>query len=348
MVLAQVFKTVIMRKAYIYPISSRASKNLRNPYLENFMASLSQEFVFVNERHPSDMGISDVIKYLGKIDAVFLHWPENIIERKFGFLQTILLTLLLPFFRIRKVLIVYVVHNKVSHSLKNNWIKKFIMRRVVRHSTFLVTHASEGVEFIQTFSGKKKRVFFFPHPIDNPMPLQIANKDIDVLIWGNIAPYKGVHNFLQALEKNPELKRWKIYIAGKVSSGEYYQELIRIKPEDVVLMNEFIGEEQLHELISRSRLVLFPYLQDSILSSGAFAKTLAYPVAIIGPNGGAFKDFSHLEQVDTFELFDEIPALLRKNLETQNENLQWQNENILKQYSWASFGKAFNEYLNQP
>ncbi len=341
------FKSVIMRKAYIYPISSRASKDIRNPYLENFMASISQAFLFVNESHPSGTGITDVFKYIGKIDAVFLHWPENIIERKFGLLQTILLSLLLPFLRIRKVLIVYVVHNKVSHSLKNNWIKKLIIRSVVRHSSFLVTHARDGVDFIQSFSDKKKRVFFFPHPIDKPMPLQTVNKDIDVLIWGNIAPYKGVHNFLLALERHPELKRWKIFIAGKVSSGQYYQELIRIKPEEVVLMDEFIGEEHLHQLINRSRVVLFPYLQDSILSSGAFAKTLAYPVAIIGPNGGAFKDFSHLEQIDTFDLLDQIPALLRKNLEKQNENLQWQNENVVKQYSWANFGKAFIKYLHQ-
>lgn len=337
-----------MQKAYIYPISSRSPRDIHNPYLENFMNSLSTTFSFVNKSHPSDKGIADVLKYIWKIDAVFLHWPENIIERKLGLLQTILLTLLLPFLRMRKIFIVYVVHNKISHSGEKIRIKKFIIRRVLRHSSFLITHASDGVDFIHSFSGKKKQVFFFPHPIDKPMPLQALNKDIDVLIWGNIAPYKGVHNFLLALESNPDLKRWKIFITGKVSSGQYYQELIRIKPDEVVLMDEFIGEERLHQLISRTRVVLFPYLQDSILSSGAFAKTLAYPVAIIGPNGGAFKDFSHLEQVDTFKSFNDIPALLTKNLEKQNENLQWQNENMLNQYSWASFGKAFSEYLCQP
>lgn len=334
-----------MQKAYIYPISSRAAKDLHNPYLEHFMGSLKEKFHFLNSDKPSNKGIADILKYLGEADTVFLHWPENIVDRKFGLFQAILLTVMIPVFRLRKISIVYVVHNKLSHSEKRRRIKSFIARSLIQHSNFLVTHAREGVDFIQTFSRKPKRVFFFPHPIDKPPAQLIREKDIDVLIWGNIAPYKGVHNFLLSLNKEVNHRPWNILIAGKVSSDEYYQELLQIQPEGVSLLNEFIDDDQLHDLISRSRIVLFPYHQDSILSSGAFAKSQAYPVVIIGPNCGAFKDFQDLDQVYTFDSFQEIKTLIHKQLQHHNEVNPLESEKIASQYSWENFGKAFGEFL---
>lgn len=335
-----------MQKAYLFPISSRGPIGIHNPYLNHFMDSLQDKYFFVNRNHPSGIGIADVMKYLGKIEVIFFHWPEDIVERQFGILQTLLLTLLLPILNFLKISIIYVVHNKLSHSEKKIRVKSYIAKKTIRHSNSLVTHAREGVDFINANSHKPKLVFFFPHPIDKtPAQLNIE-KDIDVLIWGNIAPYKGIHNFLLTLQKNNNNNHhWKVFIAGKVSSREYSQELMRIKPGWVRLWDEFIDDRMIHELISRSRIVLFPYQQDSILSSGAFAKTLAYPVEIIGPNCGAFKDFGYLNYVNTFDSFDDIINLIPKILEHQNREKPLESEKISSQYSWANFGKAFSEFL---
>jgi len=336
----------MLLKAYIYPISARASKELVNPYLDHFMGALDPGFIFVNKDAPSAKGIMDIIKYLSKIDYVFFHWPENIAERKLGWVQALLLFLLIPVFRIRNIRIIYVVHNKISHSQKKFRIKKLISKTLMHNSWLLITHAREGIDFIRNLTSKEKKVFFFPHPIDKPNEIETPEKDIDVLIWGNIAPYKGVHNFLKNLKDQLSDWKGKVLIAGKVSTLEYKQELMAIKPENVTIMDEFVDEIKLNELISRSRIVLFPYHQKSVLSSGAFAKTLAYPMYIVGPDCGAFLDFKDLEHIHFFESQDQIPDIIQIINSDKNQNVNPEiANNLTNKYSWKSFGKAFLDYL---
>ncbi|MFW5887147.1 MAG: hypothetical protein ACOCUL_05255, partial [Bacteroidota bacterium] len=77
-----------MNNAYIYPISARYHGKSKNPYMDNFMHSLKEQFYFINKNAPSKTGIFDLAFYIHKVNYVFLHWPENIVEKKMGFLQT--------------------------------------------------------------------------------------------------------------------------------------------------------------------------------------------------------------------------------------------------------------------
>lgn len=339
-----------MDNAYIYPISARGDKKINNPYLDNFMKSIQDRFNFINKNHPSHSGIFDIVKYIFKIDFAFFHWPENIAEKKMGFFQTLVfLYIFIPCMKIRKIKIVYIVHNKLSHTQNRIRLKKLIARKLLKSSAINITHAGEGVGFIHSMVKTPKKVFFFPHPVDKPL-LKNTNpkKEIDILIWGNIAPYKGIDNFLKLLkEKNAE--NWNVVIAGKVSSEKYMHELNALKPDNVVIIYEFLDDFTIEQLISKSRIVLFPYHSQSVLSSGAFAKTLAFPVKIIGPHCGAFLDFNQLKQVNTFKNEEQLFDLISNGLseKTHNQKNIMDNTHLMNDYSWKSFGKAFLENLSK-
>ena len=336
-----------MKKAYIYPISSRFHGQTHNPYMENFMDSLEDNFIFVNRNYPSKIGVLDIYRYYFSIQYIFFHWPENIAERKQGILQTLFLLLIIAVTRLKGINIIYVVHNKVSHSQKRFKTKRFIAKMMAGKCRLLITHAGEGNNFIESLTKKNKKVFFFPHPIDDPGTFKKEKKDIDILVWGNIAPYKGVHNFLAGLKNQENQWNGTVLIAGKVSSPDYYKELISIKPGNVTILDDYIDDDKLKTLINRSRIVLFPYHRKSVLSSGAFAKTLAYPVNIIGPACGAFLDFKEFKHIHTFETQNQIYDKIREILSDDN---QTPDPAIIKKltndYSWTSFGKAFKSFLN--
>lgn len=326
-----------MLNAYIYPISSRLDKKIYNPYLDDFIESLSSDFIFLNKDKASNKGLFDILKYLWKTELVFFHWPENIPERKFGLAQTVFMSFLLFFLSLRKIHIIYVVHNKISHSNEKLWLKKKIVKQLTRHCSLLITHAKEGVDFINSQTKNKKQIFYFPHPVKKQSFKSEEKKNIDILIWGNIAPYKGVDRFLQLIKDSQEALKWKISIVGKVSSLQYYNTLIHLKSDNVFLLNEFVPESKINEFINQSKIVLFPYHKDSVLSSGVFAKTVIFPVKIVGPDCGSFADFKFSPQVFTFKDEGEIIKTISKCLAQPVDSIQKSSELIGVSYSWDKF-----------
>ncbi len=47
------------------------------------------------------------------------------------------------------------------------------------------------------FQKKNINIRYFPHPIIPVPQKQPSTKEIDVLIWGAITPYKGIDKFLE-------------------------------------------------------------------------------------------------------------------------------------------------------
>lgn len=336
-----------MNRAYLYPLSARYKKESQNPYLDNFMDSLKDRFIFLNRHSPSNSGILDILKYLGKTDYLFLHWPENMAEKKAGIIQSLFFIMLIPLLGLINIRIIYILHNKISHTNNRYRIKKAISVTLLKHSYKIITHSKEGIDFINSITVSRPDIFYFPHPIPHEEPCPVTVKDLDILIWGNIAPYKGVHNFLGQLRKSRAGSRWKILIAGKVSSQEYLEELQSAGNDNLTIKDQFIDDDQLSRLICRSRIVLFPYHKKSILSSGAFAKTLVFPVEIIGPACGAFLDFDHMPHVHTFDNEEEIIPLIENALANPVNDYYKHLEDISEKYSWKSFGAAFSRELTK-
>jgi hypothetical protein len=294
----------------------------------------------------SSVGIIKTLKYLFRIDVLLLNWIEELPDKRGGYFQSFYFVLLVYFLRCRKKKVVWVMHNKLSHYPKNFIIKKALFLFLLHNADLIITHASEGVLFAQSLTGKSSlRIHFFPHPVI-PVPSKSGTvKEIDILIWGAITPYKCADKFLQFLYENHLEKSYKIILAGKISSEEYRQVLMKFQNETIQIEDRFIEREYLEELVHKSKIVLFTYAGESILSSGALIDSLALRATIIGPNTGNFKD---LHAKGMIEIYDDLPELIQvidKLLHSSRTFSSASLDAYFEETSWKNFICEINKWI---
>ena len=104
---------------------------------------------------------------------------------------------------------------------------------------------------------------------------RILEKDNTLLFWGRISPYKGIEYLVSAVpivkKHIPDLK---VIIAG---NGKFYFDVERIRNDDTYeIINRYVPNEELVELIQKSSLVICPYTDATqsgvIMTAYAFNK----------------------------------------------------------------------------
>lgn len=338
-----------MKQAYIYPISGRDNHlGLHNPYINDFINYFGKDLVFVNRNNPSNSGILDIIKYLFKIDFIFLNWIENIPERKAGILQTILLILLLPSTKILGIKIIWTMHNKLSHSKEKHYLKKLIFKKMLKYSDIILTHSSEGIIYgEEMLTGSRIKIHYYPHPIKDRRLSSHMAKKYDLIIWGTISPYKGIDKFLEYIHFNKLEKKYKILIIGKITTNEYSEKLEKFKSENIFIENKFIEDSLLQELIAMSKLVLFTYSQSSILSSGVLMDSLGYGANIIGPDTGGFADLEKEGIIKSYADFHDMFMIIDEQLSDYNTLIPKEKlDKFLVDNSWDKFAENISRILN--
>jgi len=219
-------------------------------------------------------------------------------------------------------------------------------QQIVSKSDYILTHSFEGIDFIRKqCSGTGAKLFYLPHPIKNNLLEFNVKPDCDILIWGTIAPYKGIDKFLEFLSENNLSNKYQINIVGKILDNEYAEIIYKYENENISIRNQFINNYELMEMVRRSRLVLFPYKNSSVLSSGALMDTIGFGSVVVGPDTGAFSDLSSLGFVNAYKRFDELPLLLDRLLEN---NYRVENKKLLtffKENSWSGFSRKFGAWI---
>lgn len=337
-----------MKRAYLYPISDRDKHlGLYNPYTDDFISSVKKEVIVVNEQDGSNTGLFNLIKYIFKIDYIFLNWIENLPERKGGALQTKFLYFIFYLSRILNIRIIWTMHNKLSHSKDHYDQKERIFRFVLKHSDQVITHSNAGRSFGDTIvAGSSSRIKYMPHPVKDRRLKEGAGKKYDILIWGTIAPYKGIDKFLDFLHQENLQDKYRILIVGKINSPEYEESLKGFSSEMIEIQNKFIEDELLQELIAQSRIVLFTYSMDSILSSGVLMDSLGYGARIIGPHVGAFADLAEEGIISTFSDFPDMIVKINESLSEKNSQVQKEKlDRFLEENSWDRFADRLLKLL---
>ncbi|MEZ5082532.1 MAG: glycosyltransferase [Bacteroidales bacterium] len=307
-----------MKKAYIYPNSSNVKEHeVYNPYIIDFINSLSPYFEFVNHKNPTNggVGILDVFKYLFRVDVIFLHWIEKVPERKGGLIQTLVLFFILFASMIFRYKVVWTMHNKFTHSGEKQKLTRMIFKSLLKRSYLVLTHSSQGIKFGESLvRGSSKKIVYFPHPVKDRRPSKSPQKDTDILIWGTIAPYKGIKKFLEFYTQNNLDKKYTLHIVGKATSTKYFNKIIPFQRKSIQIENDFISNEELSNLIHRSGIVLFTYSKNSILSSGVLMDSIGFGARILAPDVGAFSDLQKLDVVTTYKSFIDLPEVLDKEV----------------------------------
>jgi glycosyltransferase involved in cell wall biosynthesis len=331
----------------MYPISDPNKTVSRNPYIDKLIETIEENScVVVNKGKISKYGVFDLLLYMGKVDIYYLNWIENLPDRRFGWIQIILFFFIFLILKLFGKKIIWMMHNKISHSKKGLLLKIVTNYMLVNYSDIVLTHSLDGVKFGNILLKNTKKIEFIHHPIENNIQ-KINNdrtSDIDILIWGSISPYKGVDTFLDYLQKSKISEKYKIHIVGKISNKELSEKLNSYSTDKIVIENDFVSTERLEELFSKSKMVLFTYAGYSTLSSGALMDTLAYNNHVIGPNVGAFRDLNEEGLIETFTDFNNLiekfeNGLLDKNLESKHLAIFIENN------SWKNFGNWLCEII---
>ncbi|MCK5136584.1 MAG: glycosyltransferase [Bacteroidales bacterium] len=339
-----------MKNLYLYPITARNKTGIINPYVGNLRDALKKHYNVVNVDKPSKSGIFDILMYIRKIDIIYLNWIEELPGLHWGVLQSIFFIIILYYIKCSRIKIVWTLHNKTSHFDKHQLIKSILYSQMLKKSDLIVTHAAEGLNHIPA----KTPSAFIHHPmrsLDDTRTSDDGLPEYDIIIWGTISPYKGVDSFLEYLYKNGIIMNYKILIAGNVTTIALTRKLQQFMAEfeNLKLINEFVAETELMSMIRKSKIVVFTYHSDSVLSSGALMDSLSQRATIIGPKAGAFNDLSKIGLIETFidcqELVIKIDMLL-KSSKDQDERKQNINK-FIKENSWEDFSVTISHLMNK-
>ncbi|MFW5886945.1 MAG: hypothetical protein ACOCUL_04235 [Bacteroidota bacterium] len=326
-------------KAYVYPITNRLKTGIFNPYVHDLASSLGTHFDVLNKNKPSNIGIINIFRYIPQVKFIFLNWPENLPDKKAGKLQALILMTLIPFFKLSGKKIVWTMHNKLSHSKKNIKLKKRLFITLLKNSDYIFTHSSEGQEYARRLTKKNANIIYLPHPVkkDN---LGDESKITDILIWGTIATYKGIDQFLHYIYKYKMEDKYKINIVGKVQDKEYKNMLMQFANKNIIIEDRFVEIEELKKLISQSKIVLFTYTDKSVLSSGALMDSVGYGATVVGPHVAAFKDLQEDKVIYTYKDFDQLIPLLNRLLKSKKRfSNKKQVDKFLKENDWQHYSQ---------
>jgi hypothetical protein len=339
-----------MKSAYLYPVTARYESEIVNPYMDDFQKCLENEISFLNIHKPSSTGILDLIKYYFRVNYIFLHWPENIPDRKYGFLQSFFLLFILLLTRLTRKKIIWTMHNKVSNARTNLFLKRVLFRSLIRNSTKIITHASDGLNIVEKNSKQdSKKVFVTPHPVkkQKELPLSSGQIENDILIWGTIVEYKGIDKFLEYLHESGNINKYNIIIAGKVLVNSYYKKIKNLLGEKVKLINEYLDKKELIQIAGKSKIILFPYSKAGVLSSGVLMDSLSWKRTILGPDVGAFRDCADQNIIFSYsdfnDLVQKIENILNNGIEIEQEVL---NE-FLAENTWPKFSQRILSFIEK-
>ena len=324
-------------KVYFYPSCPR--EGYTNPYCINYKQILKKEFTLLDaENKVTPMKTATLFRYSLVEDMVILNWIENVGKLRLGIVQFFLAYLSLTILKLRKKDIIWMFHNMTPHEGRD-YSSDILCSFLYKNATLVISHSQEAAEYVRKHA--QCRVEYICHPI-KALDFTFRNdlKQYDVLIWGTILPYKGIVEFLEnCKDKTDDVS---ILILGKCSDESLCKQIEQLCGKWVTFENRMAEFDELASYIKKCKYVLFPYIGNSISSSGALIDTLAMKGNPIGPAKGAFMDLSKEGVCITYRNYDELIGILRSSTLKISEE---RRELFINSNSWVVFGKKLKQLL---
>ena len=169
------------------------------------------------------------------------------------------------------------------------------------------------------------------------------NASDEVLIWGNILPYKGVLEFVSS----PAVRSagLKVRIVGRCKDASLAiaieKAVAQCNGSTIIFENRAADFEELATLIRSSRHVLFPYLPGSVSSSGVLMDTLSMGGNPVAPAIGAFADLARENVCQVYGSEAEMIEILKSDRRINPETLR----SFISRNSWQAYAKFFADFF---
>jgi len=319
------------KKIYYYPSSPR--NGYGNPYSLNVKKALEEYFEVLDaDNKPCAASSLGLLKQCFKADIYVLNWIEGVGFLKFPYLQFLLVLLSLLVIRLRGAKISWTFHNIHPHR-GENFFSRFIGKYLFGHADLIVCHSKDARDYAMQFA--KCDVLYICHPLSaiNIDADVEEYEPVDLLIWGDILPYKGVPELLESRAIRDS--NLKITIIGKCSDTKLSQRILSSLTSNIIFENRRIDFQELHDRIRKSKYVIFPYIGDSVSSSGALMDTISLGGIPLGPDVGAFKDLAKEGVCLTYMEYRDIVDLVTNNHRLEDKT----RKEFIKNNSWSHFAE---------
>jgi glycosyltransferase involved in cell wall biosynthesis len=197
------------------------------------------------------------------------------------------------------VTVIRLLHDFEKHP-GDKWPPDILIRYIVNQSKFLIALSNDVAKKIRILN-PKIRISIYPHP---PFKFSASTEIIEtsaryVLFVGRIRKYKGVENLISAFTKLG-IEDMELVIAGE---GK-----LRVKKNSGIrIINRWLEEWEITELIKNAEVVIFPYTEAS--QSGLLPYCLnESKKVVVTPLPGLLEQISNHENVFVTNDF-EVKAL---------------------------------------
>lgn len=335
-----------MSKIFLYP---KADKMIGspNPYILNFIDALSQNHIVVNSQ-AKNKGVFNLFKYLPNTDIFIFNWIENLPEKKFGKLQVVLFVVFMGMAKLLGKKIIWILHNKYSHHLKENRWVDFLYSFMMKYADKIITHSNSGLDFVKSSYPKfPYKVEVITHPVTSMFDLEpIDEKNYDFIIWGTIFPYKGIDMFLKFLKESPDKSHYKVLLIGKCFDEKYKNTIESLLTDNIVFYDQIFDLQMIAQFSNQSKFTLFTYKSNSVISSGSLIDAIRMGSVIIGPNHGGFKDLSHYGFLNTYDSYEDIFRIHREYTRDIDKEKE-EGTKFYEENNWNAFIQKLENIFNE-
>lgn len=167
--------------------------------------------------------------------------------------------------------VVWIKHNLKPHALTHDkpFLLRVFERLYLKLADIMVVHADTVA--------LHPHQYVIPHPLyqEYPMPPDQADGGIiEFLFFGVITRYKNLENLLTIWPVDQRLT-----LAGRCKDPALkyrLTEIIQQRELTVDWLDRFIQDDELHQLLSRTKTVVLPHAPGTMIVSGAFYHAISY------------------------------------------------------------------------
>lgn len=331
------------QKLFVYPTGGRGPAG-PNPYVHNMKIALSRYFELVTPIY--SIKLPRMLVFLlncTKCDLYILNWIEDSAAGRGGIIGALMSLISLCIIKLRGAKLIWVFHNIHPHSGETFWSHVF-RRFLFKYSSVIISHSREAAKYAQQYA--KCQVLFKHHPmkIEDYGYWEGTTVECDFFFWSKILPYKGVPEFLS----NPLCRKLgrKIFILGKCDDDNIIQKINQYLNDNIIFENREASFPEIAAQCKKAKYVIFPYIGDSISSSGVLMDTLIMGGTPVGPNRGAFADLVEYGCCITYDNIDDIfyyPLEEEHRMKLAPQKVK----TFIDANTWEAFGNWIMKTLDQ-
>lgn len=291
-----------------------------------------------------------------RADILHLHWPDGFVFHPSlvkSISRFILLIGILKLYRLMGARVIWTVHNLQSHEHYHPRFEKYFWRILYRHldAWIALNRFTESqiktTNQLKDLPGQLIRHGLYPK-VGKDCKEQIhAKHDKSLLFIGNLRQYKEIPRLVETFEQLHD-PGFRLVIAGQCHSPELNKFLKeKEEVERLTIINRFISNDELSELLHASNYVVIPY---NTLNSGIVFLALSYGKPLIAPKTPVLEEIQQDFGMERIRLYS--PPLTCKSLKDVLErysipssNNQQESEKVNANYTWAVIAAQHNIFF---